>query len=105
MAEASAEEAMPARAWGAGSAAVLAGPGSLRAFYRAVFVSLMPALLWGIVLFGVRPLEMALAGFAGATAMHFALKHSGWRRGKLLLLFHSLVGTGILVGLAHPAWP
>ncbi len=88
-----------------GTAPFLAWPVSRRAFYRAIFVSLMPALVWGIVLFGVRPLEMALAGFAGATAMHFALKYSGWRRGKCLLLFHSLVGTGILVGLAHPTWP
>lgn len=87
------------------AAPFLAWPVSRRAFYRAIFVSLMPALVWGMAVFGIRPLMMTAAAFLAVTIAHFGLKYSGWKRARCLLLFHSLVGAGILVALSHPTWP
>jgi hypothetical protein len=74
---------------------------------------MLPAILWGAALFGIRVIMMLLASLLAATLMHCLLKRwlptgrgrHGWKRGRLLLYSHTIVATLVLVGLAIPTWP
>jgi hypothetical protein len=67
---------------------------------------MVPALLWGTILFGVRVFLMLASSLVVATVIHALLKRwLPWQRGRSLLYPHTVVSTLVLIGLAHPMWP
>jgi hypothetical protein len=81
-------------------------PVSRREFYLAIWASMLPCVLWGLAIYGVRALTMLVAALAAATLMHTALKRwTHWQRGQSLLYAHTLASVLVLVALAHPTWP
>ena len=84
----------------------LTWPVSRREFYRAIWVAMIPSLIWGIVLFGIRPLSMLIACALATTFTHVLLKRIlKWHRGQSLVYAHCLVSAIVMVSLAHPTWP
>ncbi len=84
----------------------LAWPVSRREFYRSICLALIPALGWGLVLFGFRPLVMLALAIGGASFTYMLLKRLlKWRRAQPLLYTHCLLSALVLVALAHPTWP
>jgi len=92
---------------GAGQAApFLLWPVSRREFYRGIWVALLLPMVWGVILFGIRPLAMLVAASLAATASHVLLKRVfRWKRAQELVYQHSLVGAMVMVALAQPSWP
>ena len=67
---------------------------------------MLPVLIWGVIIFGIRTLETLIASVLAVTAMHLLLKRVlRWRRGFTLVYPHCLVSALVLVSLAHPVWP
>jgi hypothetical protein len=88
------------------AAPFLVWPISRKEFYRAIWISMMPALAGGLLVYGVRALAMLVAAVALTTFSHLLLKKwLRWPRGKDLLYAHCLTSVFVLVGLAHPLWP
>lgn len=81
-------------------------PVSRREFYRSIWIGMLPAFAWAVVIFGVRALAMLVASVCAATAIHLLLKRVlPWERGKSLAFAHTLVSVMVLVALSHPLWP
>lgn len=88
------------------SAPFLVWPVSQREFYRTLCIALAPAMAWGVVLFGMRPLLMLLATTAAMTFTYLLIKRwLKWKRAANLLHMHCLLSVLVLVALAHPTWP
>jgi hypothetical protein len=84
----------------------LAWPVTRHAFYRNIGIALLPALAWGIIIFGSRPLAMVLLALAGGSVSYSVIKRVlKWKRAQPLLYMHCLVSVLVLVALAHPTWP
>ncbi len=91
----------------------LVWPVSRREFYRTIWMAMVPALLWGVVVYGVRALAMLLAAVVATTCIHLLLRRGlgifgqrwRWPRGHCLVYAHSLGSVLVLVALAHPLWP
>lgn len=82
----------------------LCWPVARREYFFAVAFALMPAVLWGGIIFGWRALVVLLAALAGAFIVHVPL-HRFTRRGQYLLSAHTLASTLMLVALCDPMWP
>ncbi len=82
----------------------LVWPVARREFYTSICVALLPALSWGIVVFGWRVLAVLIVALAGATLEHFILFRFT-RRGKCLVYAQTALGVLLLVALMHPLWP
>jgi hypothetical protein len=93
------------------SAPFLIWPVSRREFYRAIWLAMLPALAWGVLVYGIRSLAMLLMAVALTTLSHLFLKQwlarTPWRwpRARQLLYAHCLTSALVLVGLSHPLWP
>jgi hypothetical protein len=88
------------------AAPFLVWPISRKEFYRAIWLSMLPALLGGLLVYGVRAIAMLLAAIALTTFSHLLLKRwLRWPRAQSLLYAHCLSSAFVLVGLAHPLWP
>ena len=84
----------------------LTWPVSRREFYRAIWISMLLAITWGVLVFGVRALIMLVASVAAMSIMHFLLKVLlKWKLAGCLLYAHNLVSVMVLVALASPTWP
>jgi hypothetical protein len=81
-------------------------PVSRREFYQSICVGLMPALAWGVILFGGRVLAMTALAVAASSVTYAALKRVlNWRRARTMPYVHCLASDLVLVALAHPTWP
>ena len=81
----------------------LVWPVARREFYTSISIALLPALIWGVMIFGFRAAEVIGATVVGATLGHKMLKRlSG--RGRMLLYAHTLVSALILAALGMPFW-
>jgi hypothetical protein len=79
---------------------------SRQEFYRTICLALAPALAWGFVLFGIRPLAMLLFTVGTSSFTFLLLKRVlKWPRGQSLLYAHCLLSALVLAALAHPTWP
>lgn len=86
------------------AAPFLVWPVARREFYIAVAVALLPTLAWGAIVFGWRAFVLILTVLGGALATHLLF----WlftRRGKSLLLAHTIVSALLLACLSRPLWP
>ncbi len=82
----------------------LCWPVARREYFYAISLSMLPAVVWGTVMFGWRALVLLGAALLGAFAVHFPLKKFT-KRGKWLLSAHTLTTTLLLVALCDPMWP
>ena len=65
------------------AAPFLVWPVSRREFYRTICVALLPALVWGVILFGGRVLAMGALAVAASSATYAGMKHGmRWRRAR-----------------------
>ena len=84
----------------------LCWPVSRQEFYRSICLALVPALAWGFIVFGIRPLAMLLFTVGASSFTYLILKLLLRRRRALPLLYtHCLLSALVLVALAHPTWP
>jgi Na+-translocating ferredoxin:NAD+ oxidoreductase RnfD subunit len=99
-----ADSSMPGAVRGRGP--FLAWPVTRQAFYHCIAIALIPALAWGVILFGSRPLAMVLLAVAASSLTYGLIKQGfKWQRAQSLLYVHCLVSSLALVALAHPTWP
>jgi Na+-translocating ferredoxin:NAD+ oxidoreductase RnfD subunit len=73
-------------------------------FYLAIQFSLVPTLVWGILLFGWRVLILLGASLGASTLVYFLLKRFT-RRGGRMLYAHTSLAVLTLIALCHPMWP
>jgi Na+-translocating ferredoxin:NAD+ oxidoreductase RnfD subunit len=81
----------------------LVWPVARREFYFSISFALLPALVWGTMIFGFRAAEALLCTVLGAAIAHKALKQFT-RRGQTLLFAHTLVCALVLGALSDPSW-
>ena len=79
----------------------LVWPVARREFYISISIALLPALSWGVIIFGFRAAEVIVATLVGATLCHKLLKRLS-RRGRTLLYAHTLASALILASLSMP---
>lgn len=82
----------------------LVWPVSQRDFYMSVALALVPALIWGMTIYGWRILAMVVLAEAGAGLVHRLLRRLT-HRGKKLVFAHSFMSVLVLVALSAPMWP
>ena len=82
----------------------LVWPVARREFYASIASALLLPLLWGILILGWRALALILAALAGALMVHLLLRRFT-RRGRQLLLSHTLLTALMIAALAQAQWP
>lgn len=86
------------------AAPFLVWPVGRREFYLTVQFALLPTMLWGVVVFGWRVLILWAGATAACSVVHTAL-YRLTRRGKRLVLAHSVTASFVMVALCYPMWP